>query len=524
MSFSTKSTPIMLNIGAENKLLQKGINNFCVPFAIENIKILPGCFKFNSNSIRIQPGQNVDIEPKSYKIEGSLSTTSPISPSSIQLSANSDHDIPLKKGKDNLYFFELYGKANEAIKFSVTSSKMAVASVIHEEVFIESHKCVDKKPYFEMVESMEIRGKVEPPISGVVINVTAEDGKVVRQLNTNDEGFFSLSNIVKGTYSIIGYKPGYIVKIEKKNLDESGINVELSAKQLGGIHIEVVDSITKKPLKDAFIRVSNPKGFKFLEKVDTGKLSVLDLAPGTYYAIPILVEYEFEGSRMKEIRIEDGQQQHIRFEGKRIAYSCHGQIKSLNGRGFDNVVVSARSSDKNAHFEETTTREDGSFSIRGLKNGMQYSIKVKGDYSSIPTSYENVAITKDDIYNHDFVVVEDPSYEFTVSGVVETNIEYTKSIEVQLLVGAHPDTAKVVQSKNLPFNRYFRFRVQQKHDSNYYVRVVSSLNRHLYSVDTSPVYIPDESPVTLYFEPTTIVSEKPLEKSNQILLVLCVGL
>lgn len=114
---------------------------------------------------------------------------------------------------------------------------------------------------------------------------------------------------------------------------------------------------------------------------EEGRLTFNSLSPGEYYLRPTMKEYRFEpSSRM--IRVEEGKSVLVRLVGRRVAFSAYGTVSCLNGEPEAGLLVEARGQAECADLqEEATTREDGTWRIRGLEP------KVSAQMLAVGTGY-----------------------------------------------------------------------------------------------------------------------------------------
>ena len=100
---------------------------------------------------------------------------------------------------------------------------------------------------------------------------------------------------------------------------------------------------------------------------EEGRLIFNSLSPGEYYLRPTMKEYRFEPPS-KMIRVEEGKTVRVRLVGRRVAFSAYGLVTYLNGEPGSGLLVEARGQNDCADLqEETTSKEDGTWRIRGLE-------------------------------------------------------------------------------------------------------------------------------------------------------------
>lgn len=78
-------------------------------------------------------------------------------------------------------------------------------------------------------------------------------------------------------------------------------------------------------------------------------------------------EYRFEPTS-KTINVEEGKTVRVTLNGRRVAFSAYGAVTSLNGEPEAGLLVEAKGQAECADLsEETTSKEDGTWRIRGLE-------------------------------------------------------------------------------------------------------------------------------------------------------------
>ncbi|CAB0004615.1 unnamed protein product [Nesidiocoris tenuis] len=172
-----------------------------------------------------------------------------------------------------------------------------------------------------------------------------------------------------------------IVAAEKEGYVLTGLAKlgEFSAHKLAEIIVSVSDMASKEKLQGVLLSLSGGKNYRRNAQTNAdGTMSFLSLSPGEYFLKPMMKEYRFHPQN-KIIKVQEGATVPVTLNGERVAYSCIGQVASLNGEGEGSVVVEAAGiGDCSNLLEDATSNESGSFRIRGLKPGVG-----KGDVSGL---------------------------------------------------------------------------------------------------------------------------------------------
>ena len=79
------------------------------------------------------------------------------------------------------------------------------------------------------------------------------------------------------------------------------------------------------------MRMNSYIRFRSNTKSEAGKAEFLSLSPDEYFIKPQLKEYEFN-PKHKMQKLQQGENAHITWTAKRVAFSIHGKIVSLNGQ------------------------------------------------------------------------------------------------------------------------------------------------------------------------------------------------
>lgn len=74
------------------------------------------------------------------------------------------------------------------------------------------------------------------------------------------------------------------------------------------------------------------------------------------------------------VAIEEGKSVTIELTGQRVAYSCYGRIRTLNGQGITGVTVEAKAENCDQVHEEGASESDGTYRILGLQ--VRYTIGI----------------------------------------------------------------------------------------------------------------------------------------------------
>ena len=111
------------------------------------------------------------------------------------------------------------------------------------------------------------------------------------------------------------------------------------AVQLAGVTIAVKDT-DGRPVTGVLVSLSTD-GYSTNQLTNAeGQLTVTGVRPGTYFVRPVLKEYVFEPSSLS-IDLQEGRRDTGRFTARRVAFSCYGTVRALDGAPVANAAVEA---------------------------------------------------------------------------------------------------------------------------------------------------------------------------------------
>lgn len=117
----------------------------------------------------------------------------------------------------------------------------------------------------------------------------------------------------------------------------------------------------------------------------TGEVEFTDLQSGHYYLRPQLREYKFQPEDA-EIQLKSGEEFRLEFRAERTAFSCYGQITSINNEPEPGLILDAIALDQCANLprESAKTDTNGQFRLRALQPNCRYRLQ----YRSNPTDQQ----------------------------------------------------------------------------------------------------------------------------------------
>jgi len=248
-----------------------------------------------------------------------------------------------------------------------------------------------------------IRGRIEPPVEGVRIEVRqVSDGSTkgdVTVYKTDSTGKYETGPVYDDSdadrkergrvrYEIVPSLDGYFFEPLPNSPHD------FKASRYSSIEVTVMHHYSEppssEPLPGVLVSLSSSTHPNFRAKKLTrpdGTLVFGQLIPGVYYLRPLLKEYEFDPPQVS-LTLSQGEQQQLQLKATRVAYSCAGKLKTLAGssEGLGALVVQAHSS--GGQVEECEVSATGDYILRGLQPHNTYSLTVK---SNRPSTEEGAA-------------------------------------------------------------------------------------------------------------------------------------
>lgn len=372
--------------------------------------------------------------------------------------------VPEKTKQDGLfayrYDFEL--RPDERVTLVPRSDVMLFEPERAE--LLGEHDCVDTAFTFRATKGLIVDGHIKPKLAGASVTMTfpGSADRTPIETTTDKDGRFSfgpLDNSVE--YHIVAAKESYVFSEYDR------------ATQSFGAHklCEIVASVRDEQgnaLAGVLLSLSGAESYrKNLVTGDDGTINFHSLSPSQYYLRPMMKEYRFEPSS-KVIDIKDGQTVRVQLDGKRVAYSVLGAVRTLNGDPFGGAVIETQSVEPCAeHQEEATSEPNGQYRIRGLQPGCAYTVRVKqgqhfasaavaeaktvGVDRTIPLE-RRVDVQLADVSDVNFVAILPLTYVDVVARIAASSNEFYKTLRIQLYRQGAADSPIYSQRVESPLN------------------------------------------------------------------------
>lgn len=352
------------------------------------------------------------------------------------------------------YRYEFDLKSQESVKLIPSSETLLFEPLTSE--LVGSNDCVDTAFTFTAKKGLIINGRVEPAIQDIKVKMTLKSGESLTQM-TDKNGGFKFGPIDSSLeYTLTAEKESYVFSEydSKRNV--------FNAHKLCEIVVTVKDEAGKR-LNGVLLSLSGGESYrKNLITGSDGSINFHSLSPSQYFLKPMMKEYKFEPNS-KMIEIADGETVNLELVGKRIAYSAFGQVTSLNGEPFANVILEAVSEECSHHQEESNSESNGVYRIRGLQPGCSYSVRVKRDDPTnnivdrtIPAERQ-IKIESTDVRDVNIIAISPIGFVDVAARILTTNNDHYKTLRIAMFKKGNSDNPIYSQRVESPLNVKSKF-------------------------------------------------------------------
>eukprot|EP01127_Copromyxa_protea_P023042 TRINITY_DN8529_c0_g1_i1.p1 TRINITY_DN8529_c0_g1~~TRINITY_DN8529_c0_g1_i1.p1 ORF type:complete len:996 (-),score=239.24 TRINITY_DN8529_c0_g1_i1:43-3030(-) len=366
------------------KALTRGKNEFCVPVP-GKYKFTPeSCYQFSEPEFIYDTSapEVLELNAEKFKIEGEIDVVGASKDTIIKvaitdLNSNGEKtEVPAITKDGKTYTYTVWAKLGDKLSLAPTTSESLFfyprVSVIH----LDQNACPTPLAVVKGRPGLSLSGKVTPAVAGVSVSVfseeeydTNDDAKPIVVLETNEKGTYETGPLYDDDrYVIIASHPAYSVKREK------GSQTNFKLLKMASLRVYIKDD-AGSVVSGVLLSLTSGEGYINNNNTNSeGYKDFTSLFPGEYYLKPVLKEYLFEPSSLA-ITLNEGEERTINFHAKRVAFSVHGHVKTLNGNPAKAVSVEAIGAD--GDYEETKTDTEGNYRLRGLIAGHPYTITTK---------------------------------------------------------------------------------------------------------------------------------------------------
>lgn len=526
--------------------LTPGLNTICVQsVGVYTIQV-DGCHQYDTNELprSINIAENAPITVNAIKHRTGIRVLSAVNVDRFELHAESKdwtETIELVKLPEKdvsgkfVYRHEFELKPEERVTLVPRSGEMLFAPERKE--IVGQHDCVETIFTFEGVKALIVDGSITPAIGGANVRIIFPNNPELTPIETTStaEGRFSFGPLDNHlVYNIEASKESYVFS----EYDHS--RQAFKAHKLCEIVATVKDE-EGNSLPGVLLSLSGGESYrKNLVTGSDGTIKFHSLSPSQYYLRPMMKEYKFEPNS-KMIDVKDGETIDVELNGKRVAFSVIGSVRTLNGEPFNAAVVETHAVEPCAqHQEEATTEPNGQYRIRGLQPGCDYTLRIKQGLNlnverTIPIE-KRVSIGQADLKDVDFVAITPIPFVDVTARIVASSNEHYKTLRIQLYRKGSSESPIYSQRVESPLNVKGRinpgimvFFPRIPYDGKtYFVELTSSLSDKTYKY-TIPAqsFISNRSSVFVEFEFTpevrSLEGELNQNSISALILIAIIG-
>ena len=510
-------------------VINNGLNTICLPNSGEYIFTPESCYKFENENYRWST-KDIDnilnINVINYPVKGYIyiqnnnnnqdNIESNINVKILTSSSNDNEifvpinliDSSYDNNNYSLYSYTYWGNIGDKIiiKPEILSNINLLFYPSTQEYIINNNNndniCdINVKEEFYGRSGIFISGTIEPePIPGVEITVKVKNSnEIIMKGISDNNGKYSIGPLYDNIeYITEANLDGYYFTSNNNNNNN---NNGFKAVELSQITLEIIDQYNEKipgVLLSLTGESTSSMFFKDTESNENGIGYFDELFPGVYYLRPQLKEYMFTPTNIP-INLEEGINHKLTINGKRVAFSAYGNIKSLSGdseRGVSIIAKSINNNDDNnnnnsIHIEETQSDSKGDYRLRGLKPNSKYLISINTENSKIERSSPNeieIDVKEEDIKNLNFIGFRKNNRYDIIGNINILNYnellsnynEILDSLSLELYV-LNKKQNNIELVKTISFGKYFNsFEFTQLPKEEYTLKLLSSLNSNQY--------------------------------------------
>lgn len=178
---------------------------------------------------------------------------------------------------------------------------------------------------------------------------------------------------ISNSYKIVLHKIGHVFT------RQSSSQFDFHSEKLASIRVKIAD------VDGVFLLLTsstNSMRRRTATTDSTGEVEFTDLQSGDYYLRPQLREYQIEPEDA-QIQLKSGDDVRLEFQSRRTAFSCFGQITSINNEPEANLIVDALPVDRCESLAKESAKTDvnGQFRLRALQPNCGYRLQHRSNPS-----------------------------------------------------------------------------------------------------------------------------------------------
>ena len=248
---------------------------------------------------------------------------------------------------------------------------------------------------------------------------------------TNADGTFRFGPLPNThSYHVIIHKLGYVFTRQSSSL------YDFYSEKLASIRVQIKD------VDDVFLLLtSSTNNMRRRTAVidSTGEVLFEDLQSGKYYLRPQLREYKFQPEDA-HIELKSGDEIVSKFQAERIAFSCYGQVTSINNEPESGLIIDAIGIEQceSVTRESAKTDINGQFRIRALQPNCRYRLQYRSNPSDpaqteiieIEPKNKIIEISDSDLYHTHLYTIKRPT-DVDINAFVQTQAQFLNQLRVK---------------------------------------------------------------------------------------------
>ena len=264
---------------------------------------------------------------------------------------------------------------------------------------------------------------------------------------TNTDGTYTFGPLSNTRpYHVVIQKSGYVFTRKTSSL------YDFNAEKLASILVQIKD------VDGVFILLTsstNSMRRRTATTDSTGEVLFDDLQSGSYYLRPQLREYKFQPEDA-QIELKSGDEIVSKFQTHRIAFSCYGQITSINNEPESNLIIDAIGIEQceSVTRESAKTDMSGQFRLRALQPGCRYRLQYRSNPSEsqqteilqIEPKNKIIEVKDSDLYHIHLYTIKRPA-DVDINVFVQTPTQFLSQLKVKLYKSSQRESP--IQTSNI---------------------------------------------------------------------------
>ncbi|CAF4425855.1 unnamed protein product, partial [Rotaria sp. Silwood2] len=364
----------------------------------------------------------------------------------------------------------------------------------HNIITTSSDNCQSNQVKFLARRGLFINGSTHPPVADANVSlytISTEneheqsidiDGQTMTLLLsswTNSDGTYSFGPLSNTRpYHVTIRKLGHVFTRKTSSLydfnSEKLASILVQIKDVDGVFLLLTSSTNNMRRRTATTD-------------STGEVLFEDLQSGNYYLRPQLREYKFQPEDA-QIELKSGDEIITKFQAERIAYSCYGQITSINNEPEFGLIVDAIGIDhcESVTRESAKTDINGQFRLRALEPGCRYRLQYRSNPSDstqteileIEPKNKIIEVSDRDLYDIHLYTIKRPT-DVDINVFVETQTQFINQLKIKLYKSSQRESP--IQTVTLTNSPFAYFNQLPFDNESYFLRLESPLSTSVYT-------------------------------------------